>query len=392
MSTKTPTAEQTESDIPSLNSRHVHITLQGKGGIGKSLVARLLAEYLDAPLYDLDWTNRTNSRYQNSDSFNVRFHDLRIDASPDGNQEIDSLKIDMLVEDLLDKTAPYPHRVLDFGSPQYDPVIDHFQVSDAIQTLYSEAKTVLWFHLIICGGGMQLACAENILRIVTRWSRTPAQFVIWENEFVGLIRNERTDERDSKSPGFKSTELYDTIRTRIHPVQVIMPARSGAYKRDVESMEQNSQGFKDFVTRKDIPMLQRSRIKKIWQEYADQLDLVFAPKRMENIVTKRGVMVPTETTASLSEARTGSSTEQLRALEREAREDSPQKDQTAKSGDTDKEQGAKSDEKDKTTKTEGKPNPLATVEIPEPESKRDDYDPDDGKEDDPDNFREYTKE
>ena len=80
----------------------VHFILQGKGGVGKSLVASILAQYLQSSnaaetvhCFDTDPVNQTFSRYKA----------LNAEMVPILNQDdlIDSRKFDGLIEQLIDK-------------------------------------------------------------------------------------------------------------------------------------------------------------------------------------------------------------------------------------------------------------------------------------------------
>ena len=64
----------------------IHLTLQGKGGVGKSLVAAVLAQYLksagrDVRCIDTDPVNRTFAQYAalNADRLQLRDEHNRID-------------------------------------------------------------------------------------------------------------------------------------------------------------------------------------------------------------------------------------------------------------------------------------------------------------------------
>ena len=67
----------------------IHLTLQGKGGVGKSLVASILAQYLrdkgkDVRCIDTDPVNRTFAQYAalGADRLNLRDEHNRIESHP----------------------------------------------------------------------------------------------------------------------------------------------------------------------------------------------------------------------------------------------------------------------------------------------------------------------
>ncbi|WP_033480350.1 ArsA-related P-loop ATPase, partial [Xanthomonas phaseoli] len=72
--------------------KKVHITLQGKGGVGKSLVASLIAQYLrqsdkDPVCVDTDPVNATFSAYE---AFNARRLEL-MDGTKINERHFDDL-------------------------------------------------------------------------------------------------------------------------------------------------------------------------------------------------------------------------------------------------------------------------------------------------------------
>ena len=77
----------------------VHIALQGKGGIGKSLICRFLLEHLDGVGIDADPENRTLAECK---SLEVRQRDLLDGRGSIDPFAIDSLALEVRQRDLLD--------------------------------------------------------------------------------------------------------------------------------------------------------------------------------------------------------------------------------------------------------------------------------------------------
>eukprot|EP01036_Dinobryon_divergens_P020263 gene20263-27763_t len=96
----------------------VHFILQGKGGIGKTLVSTILAQWLAAkdetPLrcYDTDQENATFSRYKAMD---VKHVPVMTDARTIDPKRFDALMIDILEED--------GNCVIDNGANTFSPLV-----------------------------------------------------------------------------------------------------------------------------------------------------------------------------------------------------------------------------------------------------------------------------
>src|SRR5215470_7018575 len=106
-----------ESTIKNSQARTacVHLLLQGKGGVGKSLVAAILVQYLLArgetvnPI-DTDPVNQTLSQYED---LSVQPLQLMRDGS------VDQRKFDVLLERLLTESGMF---VIDSGAATFIPL------------------------------------------------------------------------------------------------------------------------------------------------------------------------------------------------------------------------------------------------------------------------------
>ena len=96
-------------------SNTVHLSLQGKGGVGKSLVASVLAQYLrhrgeDVRCIDTDPVNQTFSQYTNLGAVHLRLLD---------QGRIDPRAFDQLMERLLTEDGVF---VVDNGASTFIPL------------------------------------------------------------------------------------------------------------------------------------------------------------------------------------------------------------------------------------------------------------------------------
>jgi cellulose biosynthesis protein BcsQ len=116
------------------------MTLGDKGGIGKSFIAALIAQYyldnvtdVDLTCLDLDPKNKTFSRYAGLD---VDFLDVQTDG------DIDKMKFDLFVNRVL--TAGDKGEVIaDVGGNIYISLSDYLRVNEVLQLFIAEG--VGWF-------------------------------------------------------------------------------------------------------------------------------------------------------------------------------------------------------------------------------------------------------
>jgi hypothetical protein len=127
-----------------------HLILQGKGGVGKSFAAFLLAQYLpdksiNVRSYDADPVNSTFASFAALSAAKV---DL-IEASDKGRR-INPRRFD----DLVERIAGHPadaHIIVDTGSSAFVPLV-HYVVTNEVPSILSQGGHQLVVHTIVTGG------------------------------------------------------------------------------------------------------------------------------------------------------------------------------------------------------------------------------------------------
>ncbi len=124
----------------------IHLTLQGKGGVGKSLVASILAQYLmekgrDVRCIDTDPVNRTFAQYASlgADKLNLR----------DEHNRIEQRAFDSLMERFLTEDAST--FVVDNGASTFLPLWHYLLENNALEYLRQNGRRV-YVHTVITGG------------------------------------------------------------------------------------------------------------------------------------------------------------------------------------------------------------------------------------------------
>ena len=230
----------------------VHIALQGKGGIGKSLVCRFLGEYLNAVCIDADPENRTLSECH---SLDVREHNLL-----DTRKSIDQFAIDALMETVIEETGDV---VLDIGASSFVEVNAYFAEND-LERVFKDAGKNLWVHLVVVGGPSQGACLRSVTERI-RNGHDAAHVCVWENEYLGPIKIQ--DETLTTS-GILDHAGFE---------HVVLPQRGRLFVGALESMIGNGDTFEDAINGSPT-VLTRSRLQRQRDELWGQLDRVFDRK------------------------------------------------------------------------------------------------------------------
>src|SRR3954451_22027885 len=161
----------------------IHMSLQGKGGVGKSLVASILAQYIqftgrEVECIDTDPVNRTFSQYK-------AINASRLELLRNGN--IDPRGFDVLMERLLTEDRTF---VIDNGASTFLPLWSYVIENKVIEVL-REAGKKLYVHTVITGGQALLDTVNGFRSLAQ--STTDQNVIVWINEYFGRV------ERDGKT-------------------------------------------------------------------------------------------------------------------------------------------------------------------------------------------------
>ncbi|AFN36173.1 putative transfer origin protein, TraL [Taylorella equigenitalis ATCC 35865] len=245
--------------------KQVHIVLQGKGGVGKSLVALVLAQYLkdkgnEVICFDADPVNQTLYKFP---SLNVKLINL---LKEDGF--IDNSSFDSIFDELL-KSSEDTQFVIDNGSGSFIPLISYLkenEVQEVINTIGAE----LVFHIPIIGGGSIDDTSHGLMNILTRFNY---QSVIWINEFFGqVIKNE------------KSFENWSVIKNNQHKIKGLIFLKKysdSTFGKDISKMTTNNLTFDEVDNSSDFPLMSKQRIKTFKKNIYQQLDPILGGTNYE---------------------------------------------------------------------------------------------------------------
>src|SRR6202171_3552438 len=122
----------------------IHILLQGKGGVGKSLISAILSQYLlskgqDVRGIDADPVNQTLSEYR---GLAVSCLNLLKEGS------VDQREFDLLMERFLTETGTF---VVDTGASTFIPLWHYLLENTALDFLHGRGSQV-FVHTVITGG------------------------------------------------------------------------------------------------------------------------------------------------------------------------------------------------------------------------------------------------
>lgn len=238
----------------------VHLVLQGKGGVGKSLVAVLLTQYLQSKgaktiCADTDPVNATFAQYKSLDVAHV-------DIARGGN--VIQSKFDPLIELIAGTESDF---VVDNGAATFLPLTQYLAENDIYQVLSEQGKKV-FIHTVLTGGQAKSDTYNGFVELLGKVNQF-AQVVIWENEFWGQVEYEGRTIGDTKL--FKEADKAGKIAGL---VRIIDRSRSDTFVEDMKKMTSSHMTLADVNASKEFSFLAKNRLKKVADAVFTELDAV----------------------------------------------------------------------------------------------------------------------
>ncbi|MBR2251912.1 MAG: conjugal transfer protein TraL [Neisseriaceae bacterium] len=244
--------------------KQVHFVVQGKGGVGKSLIASMLAQYFrdfstkQVFCFDTDPVNPTFSRYQalNAEIINIL----------NENNDINRREFDTLTEQLLSHGNNIA--VVDNGSATFIPLMSYVAENDLIALLNEKGVEII-FHIPLYGGDALEDTMQGLFSII---KRLPTKMIVWLNHNQNKISFP-----DNKK--FTDLEIYKKHADRILGVVELKQRNAETFGVDIKEMTQrhltvaeiktaNSEKNKDKVWR----LTEIQRIILFYKDICEQLD------------------------------------------------------------------------------------------------------------------------
>lgn len=240
--------------------KNVHMILQGKGGVGKSLTAVLLAQYLkskggDVICVDTDPVNATFTQYG---TLNV----AHVEIAEGGN--VIQRKFDPLMELIIATDAEV---VLDNGAATFMPLTRYLGENDIFKIISESGKQV-FIHTVLTGGQAKTDTYNGFATLLNTVNDF-AKVVVWQNEFWGKVEYEGHPVTSSKL--YKDAEKAKKIAGL---VRIVDRSQSDTFVGDMKQMTENHMTLEDVMGSTDFSFLAKNRLKKVVHEVFSELDEV----------------------------------------------------------------------------------------------------------------------
>jgi hypothetical protein len=242
----------------------VHMMLQKKGGVGKSVISTFWMQFLKEKGYTVHGvdTDPANQTFASFKELNVSKIELL-----DENEDIDQRKFDMLVETVFTMSAS-THLIIDTGSSCFTSLYAYLKYNDTFN-LFTKGGHPVYIHTPIAGGGSLGETTDCLDTLVSTFPEN--DFIIWKNFYHGeLVVNKIPFEH------FKNFPKWDarTVAT------IAIPHRNPAtFGKDIQLMIANRNTFQAAKTSATLNMAVRQRLTMFWREACEAMEqgIVFDP-------------------------------------------------------------------------------------------------------------------
>lgn len=241
--------------------RKIHVVMNSKGGIGKSFVAGLIAQFLKdrgEPVicFDTDSQNRTLSdlRALNAEPVSI-FKD-------DDTAAVDIRAIDRMVERFLTEDS---HFVVDSGSTTFVPLSSFLVMEGTVQEALTDAGREMVVHAIVSGGPELVHCGKGLEAMALQFPAS-VRLIVWLNEHHGQIQ-------PAIGMPFEDTAVFQAHKDRISGVVHLGRLNPVTFGADLAEMLSRGMTFAE-ADKSDFYIMTRQRLRQIQRPIWTQLSAV----------------------------------------------------------------------------------------------------------------------
>lgn len=236
----------------------VNLILQGKGGVGKSVAASLLAQHYQSkgvnPIcIDTDPVNPTFSAYKK-----LQVQPLNI---LNDEREINIRAFDELIDKIVSaKNQPI---VVDNGAASFVPLMSYLIQNDILDLLKSMDHDIV-IHSIITGGQAFLDTLSGFTQAAKNFP-DPASFIVWENPIAGDVQSE-------KGIPFDKTKGFLEVQERVESIIRLPKLNAALAGKDFSEMLKSRKTFNEIIQDDSTSIMSRHRLKAVQNQINQQLD------------------------------------------------------------------------------------------------------------------------
>lgn len=243
----------------------INFIAQGKGGVGKSFVSQMLAQYfmhykkIATSVADTDPVNASTARMAGLQAEFIKIME---------NDNILQSRFDGLFTAIVENDeATF---VVDNGASTFLPMMKYFRENDIID-LFDSIERPTFIHSVITGGQAQKDTVQGFIRTCELVKGSSVKVVAWINEKDGVPMVEA---KSGNRPLYGST-WFERYSDSLSGVINIVDRSSDAFTNDLKLLTENNLTLEEAKVSELFNIMQRTRLNKVFKEVYLQLDNIF---------------------------------------------------------------------------------------------------------------------
>lgn len=237
----------------------VNFVLQGKGGVGKTVAAAMLAQYKLAQgreviCIDTDPVNATFVGYKALDVQRLNIME---------GDEINSRNFDSLV-DTITNTTPEQDVIIDNGASSFVP-LSAYLITNEVPALLAGMGHEIIVHTVVTGGQAFVDTVSGFQQVINQYPEE-CSFVVWLNPYWGAVENNGIP--------FEKMKAYTDKKSRVSGLVHIPQLKEDTFGKDFADMLKARQTFDEVLADSNLSIMVRHRLKQTRDKIFGQLNLI----------------------------------------------------------------------------------------------------------------------
>jgi len=241
----------------------LYFTLQGKGGVGKTITSSYLQQYLEqrsdkkSKIMGID-TDPNNSSFTGIKKLNVTFLPLF-----DENQQINERNFDNMIE--LFYNNQDTTFIVDSGATSFLPLVNYLKENHIMEMLEDKFNIVI--QIPITGGQAQEDTINGMDYLIETFKGEKIKFNIWRNEYFGKIETKETKH-------FEEFEEYLKHKEYITGLLTLPQVNEQTYGVDLEKMHKAKLTFEEINHNENFTLMEKQRLKTYQNKIFSMMDTI----------------------------------------------------------------------------------------------------------------------
>lgn len=242
---------------------HINFILQGKGGVGKTVVASMLAQYYKdqhRPLLCID-TDPVNKTFAGWKALDVKSIDILEER--EGAKQISPRKFDQIIDMVIQthQSNDQSTIIIDNGASSFIP-LSNYLITEGVIDLLTELGIQIRMHSVLTGGQSMLDTLFGFSELCKSFGGR-AGIYAWINEFQGPCEHE--------GQPFENMSVYTDNRESVSGI-VKIKQHIQTFAQALDDMLKQRKTFSEQLTDEKIGYMDRNRVRQIQTDIYSQLE------------------------------------------------------------------------------------------------------------------------